>query len=161
MKSKAKPHKPTQAPLGIQHILVTTDFSDESSQALPFARTLADGFGARLTLIHVVEKFPIDALLGRELTKETTKQVMELARFRLMSMAEDFRARCDIKADIVVRFGKPFEEIVRCAKDLDASMIVVATHGYTGIKHAYLGSVAERVVRHAHCPVLVVRNAKR
>ncbi len=160
MKSKAKPHKPTQAPLGIQHILVTTDFSDESSQALPLAQSVAKSFGARLTLIHVVEKFPIDALLGREWTRETTEQVMELARVRLTELANRLRESSGMATDIVVRFGKPFDEIVRCAKELDASMIVVATHGYTGLKHAYLGSVAERVVRHAHCPVLVVRNTK-
>ena len=57
----------------------------------------------------------------------------------------------------MVRYGKPFAEIARGAKTLDASLIVIATHGYTGLKHIYLGSVAERVVRHAHCSVLVVR----
>jgi nucleotide-binding universal stress UspA family protein len=59
----------------------------------------------------------------------------------------------------VVRFGNPFDEITRGAKEFGASLIVLATHGHTGLKRAYFGSVAERVVRHAQCPVLVVRES--
>jgi glycine betaine transporter len=60
-----------------------------------------------------------------------------------------------------VRIGKAYNEIVAAAKVSCADLIVIATHGYTGLKHALLGSTAERVVRHAHCPVLVVREPKK
>jgi universal stress protein A len=56
-----------------------------------------------------------------------------------------------------VTWGKPYQEIIRCAGDQQADIIVLSTHGYTGIKRAYLGSTAERVVRHASCPVLIAR----
>ena len=147
-------------PVAIQRILLATDFSDDSLKAFPIAQSLAEGFCARLTLIHVVERFPIDALLGEELTHQTSAQRIELARARLTGLVADLRKRGGFRADVVVRFGKPFDEIARYAKEMDASLIVVSTHGYTGLKHLYLGSVAERVLRHAPCPVLVVRETK-
>ena len=66
-----------------------------------------------------------------------------------------------MKATAVVRDGKPFEEICHTAKTVGADMIVLTTHGYTGLKHVWLGSTVERVVRHAPCPVLVVRELER
>jgi len=144
----------------IRRILLATDFSDNSLKAFPLAQSLADAFGARLTLIHVVERFPIDAILGEELTHQTSAQLIELARARLTGLVADLRKRGGFRAEVVVRFGKPFDEIARYAKEMDASLIVASTHGYTGLKHLYLGSVAERVLRHAPCPVLVVRETK-
>jgi len=145
----------------IKRIVLATDFSDNSMKTFPLARALAVSFGARLTLLNVVEQFPIDALLGQELTRETSEPLMAQARLELTKLAAGLRKRGGPQADIEVRFGKPFDEITRAAESLNASLIVVATHGYTGLKHLYLGSVAERVVRHAHCPVLVVRQPKR
>ena len=145
----------------IQRLVLATDFSDNSMKAFPLAQSLASAFGARLTLLHVVEQFPIDAMLGQEVTRATTAWLSAQARTRLCGLAASVRKQSGLRADIVVRFGKPFDEITRAAKSLNASLIVVATHGYTGLKHVYLGSVAERVVRHAHCPVLVVREIKR
>ena len=146
-----------QKSVTIQRIVLATDFSDNSLKAVPVAQSLADGFGARLTLMHVVEKFLIDAMLGQELTRDTSERLTGQARARLQQVAAALRQRNGLRADIAVRFGKPFDEISRGAQELGASLIVVTTHGYTGLKHVYLGSVAERVVRHAHCPVLVVR----
>ena len=146
--------------VAIRRILLTTDFSGNSLKAFPLAQSLAEGFGARLTLMHVVERFPIDALLGKEVTRETSTQLVEQAQTRLTELAAGLRKRDGFEADLVVRFGKPFDEITRLAKALDASLIVVATHGYTGLKHLFLGSVAERVLRHARCPVLIVRETK-
>jgi nucleotide-binding universal stress UspA family protein len=65
-----------------------------------------------------------------------------------------------INADAVVRQGNPSQEIAKVARSLDVDLIVIATHGYTGLKHVYLGSVAEKITRHATCPVLVVRNCE-
>lgn len=152
-----KPAGRTRKPVAIQRIVLATDFSEHSMKAFPLAQSLAVGFGARLTLMHVVEKFPIDAMLGQELARDTSERLTGQARAQLMELAAALRRRDGLQADVAVRFGKPFDEITRGAKELDASLIVLSTHGYTGLKHAYLGSVAERVVRHAHCPVLVVR----
>ena len=154
-KTSAKPGK-TGA---IQRVIVATDFSDNSMMALPLAQALAKAFGAGLTLMHVVERVPIDPMLGQELTSAASRQLVERAQTRLAELASSLRAEDGSKLDIAVRFGKPFDELARGAKELDASLIVIATHGYSGIKHALLGSVAERVLRHAPCPVLVVRES--
>ena len=65
--------------------------------------------------------------------------------------------RASIGAEALVRAGQPYYEITTAAKELDVDLIVITTHGRTGLKHALLGSTAERVVRHAPCPVLTVR----
>lgn len=145
----------------MRRIVLATDFSANCQKAVDLAQALANAFGARLTLMHVVEQFPIDTILGEDLTRDTSEPLMKQARARLIEMAAGLPRLNERQADVVVRFGKPFDEITRAAKSLNASLIVVATHGYTGLKHVYLGSVAERVVRHAHCPVLVVRETKR
>lgn len=153
-----KGHSPAPKPsIEFKRILLATDFSTNSLKAFPLAQSLAEGFGAKLTLIHVVERFPLDAMLGEELTRETAADLTRQAETRLKALGAGLRKRAGFEPQIVVRFGKPFDEIVQHAKKIDASLIVVATHGYTSLKHLYLGSVAERVIRHAHCPVLVVR----
>ena len=150
----------TQKPAALQRIVLATDFSANAAQALPAAETLARAFDSSLTLMHVVERVPIDSILGTELADEHVNALMVQARTRLADIAATLRKN-KIAADVKVRFGNPFDEITRGAKEIDASLIVLATHGYTGLKRAYLGSVAERVLRHAHCPVLVVRGRKR
>ncbi|MCI0541346.1 MAG: universal stress protein [Verrucomicrobiales bacterium] len=148
-------------PPGMRRVLLATDFSDNSAKAFPWAQAFAETFRARLTLMHVVERFPIDAMLGRELTRDTSERLVDAAQARLGELARTLSREGGPPVDPVTRFGKPFDEITRGAQELDASLIVLATHGHTGLKRVYLRSVAERVVRHAHCPVLVVCGAKR
>jgi len=137
-----------------------SDFSDNAAQAYPWALGIADAFDAQLTLMHVVERFPIDTILGPESTRDTVKPLIGAAQVRLRMLAGSLASEGRRSPGLAVRFGKPFDEITRGAKDFGASLIVLATHGHTGLKRVYLGSVAERVVRHAHCPVLVVREVK-
>ena len=134
----------------IRHVLLATDFSENSAKAFPWALALADAFGARLTLMHVVER----------LTRDTVKQLMAEAHTQLNVLARSLVTGSERAPHLAVRFGRPFDEITRGARELDASLVVIATHGHTGLKRVYLGSVAERVVRHAHCPVLVVQSKK-
>ncbi len=144
-------------PFKLKKILVPIDFSTLSKDALPYAVVLAGHFGAEIILVHTVEKFPMDYLLGRELANQTFVPLMKEAETNLERFAEELDQATGVKATAVVREGRPFEEICDAAKDGDADMIVLTTHGYTGLKHVWLGSTAERVVRHALCPVLVVR----
>jgi nucleotide-binding universal stress UspA family protein len=146
----------SQENISIRKVLLSTDFSQNSLKAFPFAQAVADAFNSHITLLNVVERFPIDVMLGEEITRDTSRQLMNEARERLKELSLARLKNCRFKPDTMVRFGTPFAEIVSAAKGMDASLIVVATHGYTGLKHIYLGSVAERIVRHAHCPVLVV-----
>jgi len=118
---------------------------------------MADAFGAQLTLMHVVERFPIDTILGQESTRDPVKQLIGEAQVRLRMLAGSLASDGGRSPRLAVRFGKPFDEITRGAKELGASLIVLATHGHSGLKRAFLGSTTERVVRHASCPVLAVR----
>lgn len=138
-------------------ILVPLDFSTVSEAALPWAVFLAEHYRAELLLIHVTEKFPLDYLLGRELTDSTVKLLMTQAEAGLQRMAVRLGKSNGWNPCAVVRTGSPPEEICLAAKALGVDLIVLTTHGYTGLKHVWLGSTAERVVRHACCPVLTVR----
>jgi universal stress protein A len=82
---------------------------------------------------------------------------MKQAEADLLRLAGSLRKTTGLKVSVLVRDGTPFEAICRASETLGADLIVLTTHGYTGLKHVWLGSTAERVVRHASCPVLVVR----
>ena len=144
----------------LRRILVPIDFSKLSQAAVPWATSLAAQFDAEIVLLHVVEKFPIDYLLGGELLNHTMVPLMKQSEADLEGMATGLSKSTGRNLSAVVREGKPFEEICRAAETLSVDLIVLTTHGYTGLKHVWLGSTAERVVRHAPCPVLVVRELK-
>jgi nucleotide-binding universal stress UspA family protein len=148
-------------PLTLKNILVPIDFSEISKDALPWAALLAGQFGARLVLLHVTEKFTADYLLGPELTSEAVVPLIKQAEVDLECLARSVSKSTRVNVSSVVLNGRPFEEICREAKTQEADLIVLTTHGHTGLKHVWLGSTAERVVRHAHCPVLAVRELDR
>ena len=141
----------------VRNILVTTDFSETSKKAIEPARTLATNFGARITLVHVEENHipPMVLEYMAESLEEVRKHQHEYARRQLDAFAREYLA--GLSVDTVVAVGVPHVEIVEVARSHSADMIVIATHGRGFISHAILGSTAERVVRRAECPVLVVR----
>src|SRR5262245_60035685 len=146
----------TQPPvLRLRKILVPTDFSDASKQALPYAVALARQFNASITVIHVVPA-PVPAGLNHigivlEEKRLTSEAETALARFREKEFPPE------LKLDTLLLAGGPAHTLCEAAKTVEADLIILATHGHTGLKHFLLGSTAERVVRHAPCPVLVVR----
>ncbi len=141
-----------------QRILVAVDFSEESRSALACAAELAAQFDASLTLVHVVEPHfgppdtDVPALTGEVSDAEEYAE----AKLELNALGEQMLGPCRV-VETVVRAGLAFFEITEAAKALGADLIVVGTHGYTGLKRALLGSTAEKVVRHSPCPVLVAR----
>jgi nucleotide-binding universal stress UspA family protein len=141
----------------LQKILVPTDFSDLSQQALEFALSLADRFRAKLYLMHVWELPMTGSLLPPEpypesvLTEEQTAGEKHLTKVANELKASGF----DVEPVFV--FGKPYMEIVKAATDFDVDLIVLASHGRSGVSHLLLGSVAEKVVRLAPCPVFTVK----
>lgn len=147
------------APLKLRKILVPIDFSNLSKGSLPLATFLAGQFDAEIVLLHVVQRFPIDYLVGGQLLNHVMTPLMRQSEADLKRIAASMSKSAGLQVSAVVRDGKPFEEICRAAKRLDADLIALTTHGYTGLKHAWLGSTAERVVRYASCPVLVVRKS--
>lgn len=145
--------------ISLNRILVPTDFSDFSKIALDFACAFAEKFDAEIHLLHVLQDlvamvpepglaFPPPGDYMQELT-ESAKQ--GLAEMPDSAWAE---GRSVVRA--VVQ-GPPFVEIIRYAKGNEIDMIVMGTHGRSGLAHVLLGSVAEKVVRKAPCPVLTIR----
>lgn len=144
-------------PLRIKSILVPLDFSLPSKQALDYAVVVARQFKAKLTLLHVVEPVATaDFAASFPLVMEDDK-LMAAAKNELEGMLKAARVPRGIVEKVLVRFGRSFHEITEAARTRKADLIIISTHGYTGLKHALLGSTTERVVRHATCPVLVVR----
>jgi nucleotide-binding universal stress UspA family protein len=139
-------------------IVVATDFSDCSQGAWELARRVAAAPGSELVLTHVLTEVP---LYGEGILNiETARKVRDGARKWAESALEDLvgKARAaGLSARAVVRTGVPHQEIVALAEDERADLIVIGTHGRRGINRALLGSVADRVVRLAPCPVLTVR----
>jgi universal stress protein A len=147
--------------LRLKNILVPIDFSDCSKKALQYAIALARQHKADITVAYVVPA--ISGAFGEYGAFDAaavTKEMREAAERQLATLVVD-EVRGVVPTDTVVRTGSPAAEIVEIAKRIPADLIVISTHGYTGLKHAFLGSVAERVVRHAPCPVLVVREQER
>jgi len=143
--------------LKIRRILVPIDFSAPSKKALAYAVAFAQQFGAKLMLLHVVEpvgtpdfeeSFPLNVDKDR---------VMAVGQEQLEHVFKEQAIDPKLVGQVLVRYGRSFNEIAKAAGTLQVDLIIISTHGYTGLKLAFLGSTTERVVRHAPCPVLVVR----
>jgi universal stress protein A len=136
----------------LNRILVPVDFSACSRKALYYAAPFAKQFGAQLTLIFVLQSYPPTLELAD--IDPTAEAKAEL---------EDLRTSIShiVPADTVLRRGEPYREILRAASELQIDLIILSTHGRSGAARMVLGSTAEKVVRHAGCPVLVVRENER
>jgi len=155
------PTGPAAPALGIRRILVPLDFSEHALKALRYATALARQFGASLLLVHVTEPivYPSDfgyaPLPPNALEENFQRDAQERMQVVVASIQQE-----GIEARVLLRVGRPYHEIVTAASECGADLIIVTTHGYTGLTHVLLGSTAERVVRHARCPVLVVRDVE-
>jgi nucleotide-binding universal stress UspA family protein len=146
----------------LKSILVATDFSAPSEVALEYGRDLARSFGATLHVLHVADD--VIARFGNE-TYPTLPDVQhdaeERARAALIDvLTDEDRAQLHAKAVVRVSIGTA-PSIVDYAKEAQTDLIVMGTHGRGGVAHLLMGSVAERVVRTAPCPVLTVRHPER
>jgi nucleotide-binding universal stress UspA family protein len=139
-----------------KRILVAIDFSDASEAALDYAIGLAKPLGASITVLHAYELpvygFPDGALV---VSAEMATTIMSGAQTGLREMCAK-RAASGITLTQILRQGIPWEEVHRVANEVNADLIVIGTHGRTGLKHALLGSVAEKIIRTATRPVLTV-----
>ena len=144
-----------------KHIVATTDLSPESFSAVQYAAHLAEGQGAKLSIIHVVHSISLaytDFVPPVDMTN-IEQAIEEAAREKLEAWVKrHVKRRAGVTLEL--RTGVVDEAICRYAKENDASLIVIATHGRKGLTHVVLGSVAERVVRNAPCPVLVIKPPK-
>lgn len=144
----------------LKRILVPTDFSDHSQGSMNYGCSLAEKFGAELHVLHVLQDlvamvpepglaFPPPGDYMQELEESATRSLEELPGDAGSGLENIVRK---------VRQGPPFLEIIRYAQENEIDLIVLGTHGRSGLAHMLLGSVAERVVRKAPCPVLTVRS---
>jgi nucleotide-binding universal stress UspA family protein len=149
--------------IDIKRILAPTDFSAHSEQAVRYACRLAERLGAELHLINVLsEIIPAgpDPLLMPIMPPQFYQENEERARETLARLLDPSWGEPSA-VTTAVQWGSPVEAIVDYAREQHIDMIVIATHGRTGLSHVLLGSVAERIVREAPCPVLTIRNSKR
>ncbi len=155
----AHANKAAASPLKLKRILVPIDFSDYSARALDYALAFAEQFQAKLILLHVVEPtvYPENHMLVPPAMDEVNQGLVEAGRERLEGVSRK-RIGHRVPVELLVRLGRAHSEITDTAKAVGADLIIIATHGYTGLKHVLLGSTAERVVRQAPCPVLTVRD---
>ena len=144
------------SPFKLKQILVPIDFSDCSKKALQYALPLAKEHGATLTLLYVVPPAYGAAEYGVVDYTELEAGLRTSGEKELANLAAA-EVRGEVPADTLVRVGSPTQEIIQTARNLPADLIILSTHGRTGLQHVFLGSVAEHVVQRAPCPVLVVR----
>lgn len=139
-------------------ILLPSDFSECSAEAARAARRLAERFGSRLIVLHVLdEPAVLDPMFRGEVPLELLRGRME--QYALEGMKAFLAAHFEGLPGVETRTasGVPYREIVRAARECGAGLIVIGTHGRTGVEHVIFGSTAEKVVRMAPCPVLSVR----
>lgn len=139
-----------------KQILVPVDFSAASEGALRCGRAMAQAFSARLHLLHIVEDWVLYGGLD-PVPPEVRSDLDRSAWESLRRVAAEEPQSAD-RTELCVRSGNAFVEILRYAKEKQIDLIVIGSHGHGPIAHMLMGSVAERVVRKAPCPVLTVRD---
>ena len=158
MKTQALLERGRSTAINLKRILVPVDFSPLSKKALLYAARLAQQVNAQVDLFHVLEPEIPPAFEGFMIAPPTVSNgATASCAGRMKTLVNSVRNAGVARVGSSVRSGLAAFEIVEAAKELDVDLIVLATHGYTGWKHFAIGSTAERVVRAAPCPVLVVR----
>lgn len=143
---------------GFYRIVVPTDFSSCAEQAWALAQRLAGGFGSELVLTHVLVEAPLwsEGPFNMDQVRDVYAAARKWAGENLERWATEARGK-GLSVRAVLRTGSPHEEIVALATDERADLVVIGTHGRGGVNRALIGSVADRVVRLAPCPVLTIR----
>jgi universal stress protein A len=144
--------------MDIRRILAPTDFSELSKQGLRSGLELAEVFGAKLLLLHVVEPppYPVEGIVPSQLGATLLHDLERQASNELAQVLSEARTSATEVARRVV-VGIPYRKIVEVADEEQSDLIVMTTHGRTGLSHLVMGSVAEKIVRTAPCPVLTIR----
>jgi universal stress protein A len=143
----------------VKNIMVTTDLSVASYSAMEYGAWLAKKEKANIILFYSVDNLPTVAYHTVDLTFDKFREeILSFEKKRLKEFSEAFKEVFPGKFQTVITEGNAPQAIVQYAKDHHVDIIVMSTHGRTGLQHVLLGSVAERVVRSAHCPVLTVKS---
>jgi len=143
--------------MAIKHILVPTDVSEYADYALDYAIELAQKLQARLTVMYVMETMPLEAAESASDRFPSNWQRWETYIEQRMAVSLKRIHDVGLQGESLVVHGVPFQIIIDTAKEKAVDLIIMSTHGRTGLTHVLVGSVAEKVVRMAPCPVLVTR----
>ena len=143
----------------LNKILVPVDFSDHSKIALSHASEIAQSYNAQLQILHIIEEtmHPAFSLSGKSSIFDLIPGIEDDCRKRTEKMVSE-TVPSQVKYDVHIKGGSVASDIIRFAKENSTDLIVIATHGLTGLEHMLLGSVTEKVVRMAHCPVFTVKS---
>ena len=147
--------------IAIKNVLVATDFSEPSAKALNYARAMARSFGARLHVLHVFEPLWITSadVVGGGVALASMIQGLEDTARKQLDDAVTEEDRRELHADAtLITSESPAREIAHYASEHQIDLIVIGTHGRSGLSRMLIGSVAEKVVRMAPCPVLTVHH---
>lgn len=144
--------------IALQRIMVPLDFSDHSHKALRYAVKLAEQFGSELELVNVVTPVVYAEGMVLPAAMENLDTVTEEHSKRALEKISREEGVKELKVKTTVLLGNPYDEIVNHAKKQETDLLLITTHGRTGLQHFLLGSTAEKILRHAPCPVMVVRD---
>lgn len=142
----------------IKKILVPIDFSSHSKKAISYAKEIASTYNARLQLLHIIEEtmHPVYSLSGKSSKIELVPGIEEDCRKRIEQIIQEIGISTE-DTEIIINSGQATLDIIKFATDNLSDLIVIATHGLTGIERLLLGSVTEKVVRRAPCPVFTIK----
>ncbi|HAS18298.1 MAG TPA: universal stress protein [Nitrospiraceae bacterium] len=138
-------------------ILFPTDFSESAENASRYALSLAKKYGSKVYVIHVIEPFTYTTEFGLDFSAQLKE--MEASARRLLDDVAASIKKNNLDVESVLITGEPFVEIIKYARKEQVDLIVMATHGRSGIEHMLMGSVAEKVVRKSPCPVLTIKKS--
>ncbi len=144
----------------IKRIVVPVDFAYHTDVLVDYAAYLAGEFSALTHYIHVVEFYPGNSMTPLSYVQEYEEKLLADVRVRMAQLLEDNKERCKGCTGKVI-VGDPVDSIIEYATAQDADMIIMGTHGSKGLEKILLGSVAERVLKAAHCPVLIMNPFKK
>ena len=140
-------------------ILVPTDFSEDSDLAVRMALSIAVTYQARIFLLHVISKQSLaDYCLDQSIVDRVLNESIVFSNEKLQEVIDKNQQSGNIKVIPDVRKGQPHEEILKEASERKIDLIVIASHGKTGLQKYFIGSVTEKVMKEAKCPVLLIRS---
>ena len=143
----------------IVKIIVPVDFLKNADKLVDYSIKMAEKLSVALHFIHVVSSPAGDAMIGAPFAAEYEGKMLADAQERMANLLKDNNERCPNCTGEVV-LGEPVEKIIAIAKAKDCDLIIISTHGAKGLEKILLGSVAERVLKRAHCPVLIMNPYK-
>jgi len=143
----------------VEKIVVPVDFTKSTDKLVEYALYMAQSLQAVIDFVHVVADYPADAMVGAPYAQEYQEKIYAASKERMAGLIKESQAICP-GSDGEVVYGDPIDQIVEFAENKKADLLIISTHGARGLEKILLGSVAEHVLKKAHCPVLIMNPFK-